>query len=254
MKRILVIGGTADVVPFLEGLSPEHTVLVSTYGALGADCVPRLPQVSLRNGPLDEDGFLQLLVRENIDVIADLSHPFAREVSSNGAKAARRARIPCYRYERPSYRPSYRGTVYVADFPQAVTALETLAGPIFLTVGSRQLRYFTDDLPLRERLFCRVLADSGVLRQVEDMGIAPERVFAMKGVASAELNVALLRQTGSKVLVTKESGVTGGLPEKEAAAAQLAIPLLVIERPAAAGDVCRDMADLLRRCQGGNHG
>ncbi len=82
------------------------------------------------------------------------------------------------------------------------------------------------------------------------MQIDPGHVFAMKGVASAELNVALARQCRAAAIVSKDSGAAGGLPEKMQAAAELHIPLLLIDRPAvqnqSAAAVFNSLAELNR--------
>lgn len=64
------------------------------------------------------------------------------------------------------------------------------------------------------------------------MRIDPGHIFAMKGVASAELNIALVRQCQAAAIVSKDSGKAGGLQEKMQAAAELKIPLLLVDRPA----------------------
>lgn len=85
------------------------------------------------------------------------------------------------------------------------------------------------------------------------MHINPGHIFAMKGVASVELNVALARQCQAAAIVSKDSGPTGGVPQKLAAAQQLGIPLLLVDRPAselAVGQVCRSLEDLEKMIYG----
>ena len=53
----------------------------------------------------------------------------------------------------------------------------------------------------------------------------------MQGPFSRELNVALLREFGIGVLVTKASGVAGGFWEKVEAARECGVELVVIHRP-----------------------
>ena len=45
------------------------------------------------------------------------------------------------------------------------------------------------------------------------------------------MNAALLRETGAKILVTKDTGVSGGFAEKVAAAEEVGAKVLVIARP-----------------------
>jgi precorrin-6A/cobalt-precorrin-6A reductase len=53
----------------------------------------------------------------------------------------------------------------------------------------------------------------------------------MQGPFSLELNRALFKQYGAEVVVTKNSGVVGGTDTKIAAALELALPVVVINRP-----------------------
>lgn len=53
----------------------------------------------------------------------------------------------------------------------------------------------------------------------------------MQGPFSQELNVALIKQSDIGVLVTKESGKSGGFEEKISAAEQTATDVIVIKRP-----------------------
>ncbi|MFQ9125992.1 MAG: precorrin-6A/cobalt-precorrin-6A reductase [Butyricicoccaceae bacterium] len=45
------------------------------------------------------------------------------------------------------------------------------------------------------------------------------------------MNAALIRQTGAEILVTKDTGATGGFAEKLAAARETGIKTLIIARP-----------------------
>ena len=53
----------------------------------------------------------------------------------------------------------------------------------------------------------------------------------MQGPFSAEMNAALIRQTGAEILVTKDTGASGGFAEKLAAAHETGIRTLIIARP-----------------------
>ena len=58
-----------------------------------------------------------------------------------------------------------------------------------------------------------------------------KQICAMQGPFSAEMNIAMLKQTDAAFLVTKDTGTTGGYPEKEQAAHQLGVRMVVISRP-----------------------
>ena len=47
-----------------------------------------------------------------------------------------------------------------------------------------------------------------------------------------EMNCQMFKEYRADVVVTKDSGVIGGVPEKITAASKLNLPVLLIERPA----------------------
>ena len=62
-------------------------------------------------------------------------------------------------------------------------------------------------------------------------GIAPSHILAMQGPFSRELNGAVYDQYGISVLVTKDSGVRGGVSDKVIPALERDIHVILIERP-----------------------
>ena len=54
-----------------------------------------------------------------------------------------------------------------------------------------------------------------------------------QGPFSEEMNLAMLRDTGAKYLLTKETGSAGGFPEKLAAARKASVTAVVIANPEA---------------------
>ena len=54
----------------------------------------------------------------------------------------------------------------------------------------------------------------------------------MKGPFSREMNYHMFKESRADVVVTKDSGVIGGVLEKIEAASMLKLPVVLIERPA----------------------
>ena len=85
------------------------------------------------------------------------------------------------------------------------------------------------------RVVARVLPVTESLAACAAAGLEPRDVIAMQGPTTAELDAALLRHLGARVLVTKDSGDAGGLGEKLRAAEQAGATAVVVERPGSAG-------------------
>jgi len=82
-----------------------------------------------------------------------------------------------------------------------------------------------------ERVYARVLPMDDSLRLCREVGLKPAHILAMQGPFSLELNTAMLRSVNAKYMVTKESGTAGGFEEKQAAAREAGVQLVVIGRP-----------------------
>ncbi|MEE0776572.1 MAG: precorrin-6A reductase [Bacillota bacterium] len=231
MTRILVIAGTADSVEFLKRLPASIEAVATTFSQLGADCITPRSGLKIVSGALDQQGFSTLLQENHIDFLVDMSHPFAVEVTQNAQNAAKGTGVSYLRYARRTMEGESVICRRFPDFPSAVDALKEMEGNIFLTIGSKNLHYFQALPDFHERCYMRVLADSRILTELEEMKINPAHVFAMKGVASKELNIALAHECDAKVIVSKDSGISGGIGEKMSAAAELQIPLFLIDKP-----------------------
>ena len=92
--------------------------------------------------------------------------------------------------------------------------LEGTSGNILVTTGEQRTGelYQADRLP--ERIFARVLSVGDVAVKCEELGIRGHHLICMQGPFSVEMNLAMLREYKISYLVTKESGIAGGYPQK----------------------------------------
>ena len=102
---------------------------------------------------------------------------------------------------------------------------------ILLTTGSKHLPDYTKIQDYQNRAYLRLLPSPEMLQKAVDTGFLPAHLIAMQGPFSQELNVALIKQSGIGVLVTKQSGKSGGFEEKISAAEQTGTDVIVIKRP-----------------------
>jgi precorrin-6A/cobalt-precorrin-6A reductase len=121
--------------------------------------------------------------------------------------------------------------VTVGNAAEAASAA-AVGGTVFLAVGTRLLDELVGHPALKgRRLVVRVLPDPRSLERCLALGIPPGDIVAAQGPFSVEFNRAMLRHFQAEVLVTKESGRSGGLEEKLAAALAEGIRAVVIRRP-----------------------
>ena len=119
----------------------------------------------------------------------------------------------------------------VEDVEAAVEYLEGTSGNILVTTGSKELENYTRLTDYQERIFARVLSVGDVAVKCEELGIRGRHLICMQGPFSVEMNLAMLREYKISYLVTKESGIAGGYPQKCEAAAMAGVGLVVIGRP-----------------------
>ena len=69
------------------------------------------------------------------------------------------------------------------------------------------------------------------IQQALAAGFTPDRLLCLRPPFSREFNRAILREYRAEVLVTKASGLEGGVEEKVLAAGDLGIEVVMIRRP-----------------------
>ncbi|MEG2658864.1 MAG: precorrin-6A reductase [Clostridiales bacterium] len=244
MTKILVIAGTADGVDFIKATPPNFEITATTFSKLGEECIAPRKNLTIITGALAKEGFIKLINENHLTHIVDMSHPFAVEVSKNAFEAAQALSLPYFRYERESMEKMENRIDY-PDFPTAVENLEDIKGNLLLTIGSRNLHYFTKLSDFYQRCYVRVLASSKIMLELEEMQIDPGHIFAMKGVASKDLNIALAKEINAQAIITKDSGLKGGMAEKYQAAKELNIPLIVISKPQSLGKKYTNFTDII---------
>ncbi len=230
---ILVLAGTLDgreLALHLAGTGRKVMVsVISEYGRSLAE----MPGICVHTGPLTVDDMRRLISDQSIKVIVDASHPYAVNGSLNAMAACELAGIEYVRYERSEVCvPKYEQIHIASDAAHAARLAASLGKVVFLTTGSRTIKIFKDEPLLAAcRLIARVLPQPDVVQECVDLGFNPGDIVAIKGPFSHQLNVALFREYGADVIITKNSGKIGGADTKISAAIELSLPIVVIGRP-----------------------
>lgn len=239
---ILLIGGTSETAPIATGLAAEgFEILVST--ATDAPlAIGDHPRISRREGRLDEAGMIALAREKGIRAIVDAAHPYAAAAHAAAQRAAQRLGIPCLVFRRPEALSPDKGrggmkasgtpVRFAADHAGAAEMTFAIGRPVLLTTGSRNLAPYAE-AARRTGIPCvaRVLDSRESLDACRAAGIPEERIIAGRGPFSVEENLAAIQRFGIGVIVTKDSGRSGGVEAKLAAARQTDCRVIVIRRP-----------------------
>lgn len=237
--KILIFGGTTEARLLAAELA-EHgaDVTVSNATEYGKD---GYSGVTVLTGRLGEAEMKRLA--GSFDLCIDATHPFAKEATTNIAKACGSAGIRCLRLVRPRPQWDAGSAVTAENAEEAAALLEKMEGNILLTTGSRDLQIYSR--AGAGRIYPRVLPLDQSLAACRLAGIPERNIIAMQGPFSEELNTALIRQFGIRILVTKESGDEGGFPAKLRSAQKNGVIPLVIVRPAEEG---MTMEEIVKIC------
>jgi precorrin-6A/cobalt-precorrin-6A reductase len=232
---ILVLAGTQDGREIAAGLREAgYEVIASVVSEYGRELAAQ-SGVPAQAAAMDQQELQQFIIQRGIRLMIDATHPYAVNVSRNARQVAENLHIPCLRYERPdSALPIYEKLVLAPDMQRAAEMAVGLGKTVFLTTGSHSLPIFRAAAAGRDcRLIARVLPQPEVIADCIANKFSPADIIAAQGPFSQELNRELFRAYGADVMVTKNSGAVGGTDAKIAAAIELGLIIVVVQRPAA---------------------
>lgn len=245
-RHVYLLGGTSFSRQVLAGLEDAgYQVRLSVATPLGVDEVDRPPSGGIQAGRLDRGRLAAEITAWGAVALVDATHPYAVEVSRTAREAAAAAGVPLFRATRPAWIPSagsHRVRVFSSEV-ELVQELRTTGARALFTVGAKGLQPFAGRGLV---LAARVLPTPESVKGALDAGVEPAHLIAAYPPHSAGFTAACMRHLGCTVIVSKESGVEGGLNEKIAAAESVGGELFIVARPEEGGHVHHDIASLLK--------
>ncbi|MBI5571743.1 MAG: precorrin-6A/cobalt-precorrin-6A reductase, partial [Desulfomonile tiedjei] len=104
--------------------------------------------------------------------------------------------------------------------------------PVLLTTGSRNLMpYVKASRKSGIGLVVRVLPYPDSVEACREAGVSDDCVITGRGPFSVEENLEIIRRFSIGAIVTKDSGVAGGVPAKLEAAERTGCKVVVVRRP-----------------------
>ena len=227
--KLVIFSGTSDGNKLCQWFSKQNiTADVYVATEYGEQVMPKMEGINIHIGRLNTFQMAEII--DNNTCVIDCTHPYASEVTINIKTVCEQKNAKYLRFLRESLFYD-ENIISVKNTQDAVNWLSNTSGNILLTTGSKELEFYKKIPNYQERLFVRVLPTASVLQKCESLGFKGSHIIAMQGPFSQEMNVAMLKQINAEILVTKDSGKSGGFIEKQQAAKQANVKMLMIERP-----------------------
>ena len=217
MSRILLLGGVGDALAIARRLAPQDIYSLAGLGKRPSD----LPCQLRVGGYGGAEGLAAFMAAEGIDLLLDITHPYAAQISANAARAAELSGVPRWALRRPGWQAG-GGDDWreVADWAALSAALEPFQRPFF-TLGREPLAHL-QAIPLHQHWTVRCLDDYP--------GTPRARVIGARGPFNLADERALFAAGQFDVLISKNSGSRATDPKLQVAR-ELGLPVLLLARP-----------------------
>jgi precorrin-6A/cobalt-precorrin-6A reductase len=220
--RVLVLGGTTEGAALARALAEGGIDAVVSLAGRTADPAP-LPLPVRVGGFGGAEGLADWLRQAGVTHVIDATHPFAARISANAVAACTTTGLPLVALERPAWAPvaGDRWTC-VPDMAAATAALPARPATVFLAIGRQEIPAFAG------------MAHRFVLRLVDppQTPLLPRAtVIVARGPFTVAGDLALMREHGVQVVVSKNAGGAGARAKLDAARA-LGLPVVMVDRPA----------------------
>ncbi len=212
-----MLGGTTEGAAVARALAGTEAIV----SLAGRTENPAPLPVPVRVGGFGGVAGLTAYLRQNrITHVIDATHPFAARISANAVAACTAAGVRLVALERPAWeaQPGDRWT-RVPDMAAARAALPDWPATVFLAIGRQEVPAFAGT-PHRM-----------VVRLVDPGNPLPGAVVIVaRGPFTPEGDLALMREHGVEVVVSKNAGGSGARAKLDAARA-LGLPVVMVDRP-----------------------
>ena len=229
MFKLAIFAGTTEGRRLAEECEKcGTTVLVFTATEYGGELLP--DGVTVHTGRLDTAQMAAAL--SGVSLAVDATHPYAEEATRNIRTACRQTGTEYVRLLRETCEVIGES---VPDMDGLIAKLNACGDTVLSVLGSKSLERLSAVNGAFDRIWLRLLPVDGIADKCAALGFDRNKLILEKPPFSAEQNIAHIRQSNAKILVTKESGKVGGYPEKVSAAKECNIRMITLTHPAEEG-------------------
>ena len=213
---ILVFGGTTEGRKAVEVLEEGGNTYY--YSTKTGEQDITLHHGQRIDGALDAEGMLAFCREHDIRLIIDAAHPFASQLHQTIAQVSESLQLPAIRYERiyPERDPEI---TWIDDYSQIPRDIHSLLA----TTGVQSIAKLK---PLEAEgitVYYRILNRESSIALAQKQGASPEQLCYFEDPNDIPIE--------ADAILLKESGVSGGFPEKVEAAKARGMRIIALKRP-----------------------
>ena len=223
---IWILGGTHEVPLLLDKLSNYDNIIVTVTTDEAREFLPK--DLKVRVGSMAGEEKLSFVRENDIKLIVDMTHPFARHIKKSIADFSKKYNIDFVRFNRKVTSFSEDYIIYVKSYDEAEKFISSHPGTYFFTTGVNECERFLK-VKNDSRMIFRILPSVKSIEKISELGVPMKDICAMLGPFDEELNTALIKTYDADYLVTKNSGEGSGTKEKLLAAKKTGIKVIMIE-------------------------
>ena len=213
---ILVFGGTTEGRKAVEVLEESGSPYFYSTKTGEQDII--LHHGQRIDGALDEEAMRAFCQAQNIHLIVDAAHPFASQLHQTIAQVSEALNIPTIRYERiyPERDPEI---TWIDDYSQIPRDIHSLLATTGVQSISKLKPLEADGI----RIYYRILQRESSMASALKQGASPEQLCYYEDPQDIPVE--------AEAILLKESGLSGGFPEKVEAAKAKGMRIIALKRP-----------------------
>ena len=213
---ILVFGGTTEGRKAVEVLEEAGSPFF--YSTKTGEQDLTLQHGTRIDGAMDAEAMKTFIREHDIRLIVDAAHPFASTLHQTIAAVSEDCQIPFIRYER-IYPPRDPDITWIDDYsliPDDIHSLLATTG----VQSINRLKYLEDR---GVQVYYRILPRESSLALAKEQGATPEQLCYYEDPQDIPVE--------AEAILLKESGLSGGFPEKVEAAKAKGMRIIALKRP-----------------------
>lgn len=225
---ILILGGTTEGRIAVQTL--EEAGKPFYYSTKGTEQEVPLHNGIRRHGAMDAIDLAAFCRKQDIRLLIDAAHPFARELHQTVEQVSAELGIPAIRYERIYPERNDAWVTWCDDYDDAIRKIKK--EEIFTLLALTGVQSIGKLKSLWQESACcyfRILDRDSSRELARREGYPEEHLYYYHEGEDERL---LMRQLHPEAILIKESGTSGGFGEKVEAARELGIRVFAIRRPA----------------------